>query len=861
MFDNIRKIFRTKQKNVSVNQYHSITPSWRNIHAFAKGQDFENAYPHIARIAAEFMTIRPYGIDSNGKTVSQSRVLDAIYHPNQEMSSADFREALAVMLLVKSKVFLLCWREENGRAVAGGEITTENLVGFTFLENPTEFWIGEEKRYRVGTREYSTSEVIELRGGINPYNLSDGYSPMVASRKWASLDDYIAAYQAGFFENGAIPAGEFVIVANTAEEFNEIVDTMQNKHRGSGRNNNVIYTHAPIDAATGKPAVEQIRWVPYATNNNQLGMKELFEQANQKIDSAFGVPASVRGVNENNTYASVRIDEQIFLKYTVKPFALRIWTRFTHELNRITGGLGFAITFEMEEVGVADEEKAKADRKAVELGIIEKGLNLGYSLDSIVDAFELSVGYKTLEISEKPAVIENDKPEVDEGGEVASSPNQSAQKIAQKSECEHCHCQNCGGEHCLKVKIAQKVAPDDPNIVEVLKIEQALVNLVEKRTEEALKSQKAGGTSKILKLTSDEILRQALNILARAGQDQYRVGIGILAKNDVDFSGATSFTLGERVKIELAKQILANVQSFDGDTNKTIERILDVAKSEDWDKEQLARTLRNVKNTDEWRIQRFARTESHKYEGLGGVEAMVQLQNETDTRIFKEWYTVSDDPCPFCKSMNGKRVNVAESYLRQGGIVVGKSAVRVNDYEDIETAAMHPNCSCREKFSVETGEKAGDGEKDAWKRIEVKELPKKLYTEVYGENWKEFSFDRNEPLNSREKQVAQILTQELGAKIYALRRVEKPDGVKTPDLLLNGDKFEIKEVRSLRAVEDQLRKAKKQIGKNGGIVYDLMNDKITAEEYIQTAEKRTKMYGVSKMVIVSDDKVVYKKNM
>ena len=58
----------------------------------------------------------------------------------------------------------------------------------------------------------------------------DGYSPAVAAKKWASLDDYIVDWQSGTFRNNAIPAGEFIITAKDADDFNAIVDEMERKH-------------------------------------------------------------------------------------------------------------------------------------------------------------------------------------------------------------------------------------------------------------------------------------------------------------------------------------------------------------------------------------------------------------------------------------------------------------------------------------------------------------------------------------------------------------------------------------------------------------------------------------------------------
>lgn len=170
-----------------------------------------------------------------------------------------------------------------------------------------------------------------------------------------------------------------------------------------------------------------------------MSLETIFKQVNDKIDSTFGVPASIRGVNDNNTYASVKVDERIFVRWTLRPFATKIWTRFTHELNRITGGLGVAITFDIEIPSIADEEKIEAERKNVEADVIIKMLDRGYSLDSIVDAFEFSNAYKLLEKgADDEATIENDKPDVDTGDEVEDSPELAVTKSI-PTHCTHEH--------------------------------------------------------------------------------------------------------------------------------------------------------------------------------------------------------------------------------------------------------------------------------------------------------------------------------------------------------------------------------------------------------------------------------------
>lgn len=393
---------------------------------FRNGRDgYENAYPSVTKIINKFMEIRPYTVDGTGEKVD-STLKNVLYHPNRLNSSVEFREAIALMYLIHAKTHILVWRREGNQILPGGDITKDNIGGFTIMQNPVVVNINGENQYTVttpkGTSHYTDREVITLRG-LNPYAINTGgYSPTVAAHKWMTIDDYIAQYQSGFFKNGAVPTGEFVITAATKQDFNDIVDKLQERHRGAGKNNNVTYTHRPIDPNTKKPLDAQIEWIPFATPNKELSLKDLFAQANMKIDSSFGVPASVRGVGENNNYATARTDQQNFMVNVVKPVTLKIWTAFTHELNRITGGLGVAIDFHIDVPALADEELVIEERGKIRderfITLSEKG----YTVESIDEYFETGDIKKlsTVAVAEE---TDEDEGDIDDGDEVEGAPN------------------------------------------------------------------------------------------------------------------------------------------------------------------------------------------------------------------------------------------------------------------------------------------------------------------------------------------------------------------------------------------------------------------------------------------------------
>lgn len=392
-----------------------------SIFANLDSNAYETAYPSISAIAKEYMQVRPFAIGSNGEKVEGVPALNALYHPNQKDSSVMFAQKVAVSTLVHRKTYLLVWRREGRNVYPGGRITPQNIAGYTFLEFPSVTRRDGKTFYGVGAQEFNENEVIVLPGGVDPDNLYAGYSPNEASRRWAKLDDYIADFQAGFFENGAIPAGQFVVTAATIDDYNDTVDMLEQKHRGAGKNGNVTYAHRPV--TDGKVAEAQIEWIPFSQSNKDIDFKNLFEQVNKRIDTAFGVPQIVKGVDDAATYANAQVAEKGFAKRAVYPLLLVNYTQITHELNRITNGLGTAITFKYELPKVSDEEKVDAEATKIQTETIILLLDKGYSLDSIIDSLEFSNAFKNLKKGdEKPKII-NDKPDVDEGGEVREAPD------------------------------------------------------------------------------------------------------------------------------------------------------------------------------------------------------------------------------------------------------------------------------------------------------------------------------------------------------------------------------------------------------------------------------------------------------
>jgi phage portal protein BeeE len=659
-------------------------PSFAEVNPYGYLSHYESdaystSYPSVRAISSEFMTIKPFGIDANGKP-TQHPAIDALYHPNQKDSSVAFFEKLAVSCLVMPKTYILVWRKENGEAKPGGNygVGGKNIAGYTFIENPTISIKDRKVYYSIGSQTFTDKEVIVLTGGVDPYNLYGGYSPNIAAKRWATLDDYIADFQKGFFENNAIPAGHFIITAASQQDYKDTVAKLKEKHRGAGNNNNVTYTPRPI-GQDGKPADAKIEWIPFAQSNKDIDFKNLFEQANKRVDMSYGVSQFIKGVDDAPNYATAQVSEKNFSKRAVYPLALRTYTQITHELNRITGGLGIAITFKYDIPIVADEEKVQAEKKNVEANIIRTMVLEGYSLDSIVDAFELSNGYKLLKKEEIIAVIENDKPDVDQGDEVEQSPDPS--KI--------------DGVTPLNIVKTKAELTDEQKIENVARTYmQAQIDRVAKEYKDtATNAVEPEAKEYELEDFIEGVLAIVSGILLVNGEKEYTLASTLLG-NAFNVDELQGFTFTSAVEDAYRGYLKQVGTSYGQDTAEAIRKVLADASDSGLTVKETENALKNIMNTDEYRVKRLARTELNNSQAQGSLEGIKSIEAETGVKFEKslDHSNSSSTPCEFCLSLDGKWYSTNEPFLSYGDSLTGiNGTIYVNDWADYQAGDIHPN--------------------------------------------------------------------------------------------------------------------------------------------------------------------------
>lgn len=657
MFDRLKNFFGSRTADKAINSDVVSYPfgMGATMGFFARNGSYDNNYPNITRIAERFASVMPYAVTLEGEKMEQEPpVIQALYRPNQQMSCVKFFKTLAVMELVHPITYILVWHWEGNRAVPGGDITANNIAGFTFIDDMVSVVReGGRTTYQTTDAFYTDREVMALSLDVNPYNLFDGYSPSVAAKRWATVDDYIVDYQAGFFKNGAIPAGQFIITAPDVATFNSIVDELQKKHRGAGKNNNVVYSHRPTDLATGKALNPSVEWVPFSQSNKDLSLKDIFDQAERVRDMDFGVPAEIKGYLQNSNYASATTAEHMFDKYVVRPKLIQIWSDFTHELDRVTGGLGCVISFDFEPTALADEQKVFNEAKKVQLETYLTALNAGFQAESAIEALDLPEDFEKL----------GDLPAPTEETEKAAAVDDIKAKAVDASE------------------NPAAAASTNPGV------EDAAREAMQTQINEVIYGADGSATRELL---DENLARDILKALEPGielnGIQQYSTALAALISSGFPAPEASAYSISPAL-LERYRAYLGKVAtSYNDETAASIRRVVEQGAVEGWDNTQLADNLRGIMNTDEWRVQRLARTETHRAAGLASLDAMNELQDETGVQFKKTWRVNPNTPnhCDYCLEMDGKSEALDTPFI----------TAEENDFADMEMAAAHPNCGC-----------------------------------------------------------------------------------------------------------------------------------------------------------------------
>lgn len=112
--------------------------------------------------------------------------------------------------------------------------------------------------------------------------------------------------------------------------------------------------------------------------------------------------------------------------------------------------------------------------------------------------------------------------------------------------------------------------------------------------------------------------------------------------------------------------------------------------------------------------------------------------------------------------------------------------------------------------------------------------------------------------SQREIEVAEILGKAIGGKVIFIPRINKPFGIKTPDYIINGEKFDLKQITGggKYTIQGNLKGKEKQ---SNNFVIDISNAKFNiqeAERQIENIYNSKHYLWLNKILLVQNSKII-----
>lgn len=659
--------------------------------------DYSAAFPSVRPLVERFAMVVPYATRDGQKLDPQPIALQKLYTPNDDMSIYDFMDYLASTVLTQSTALI---RVQFGHPDQAKH-RSDDIIGYTFLPPSCREIVNGQVQYRfinsLGQQEIIyRDEVMEFTYANSTDQWGIGISPIQTVKKWATVADYIADYQAGYFQNGAKPDGTFIITAPSYAKYQATVAELEKVHRrGSRGHHNYQYSYRPVDEA-GKPlTTANIEFVKYGVDNKDLAMKDLLDNAQSKLDQAYGVPAIARGDDSQATYSNAQVAD-VNVANKVNYLLTKVWFRFWFELDRICSDtIDWSIAYDYEVPALADAEKVQAETDQTNMTTLITAVNAGASVQSVVKALSLPESWNSLTITkqETPALP-------------AETPQETQQPtIAINTHCGHRHestdeldADSEYLEHHPGIDIATNRRYKGDKLTPRQELTQLVIRENKRILKNIIASKNAYGDP-----TQEEVEAFAENMAKILNPIRYEVG---------NVTARTIFRdLGLKIPGDLndimglfdpryEKRLALVARDHDKSVAAAIRDVLAKADLEGWTKAQTEIALWDF--TSLKRADILARNELIASERFGSMDAAQALAEANDVKLAKVW-AVNPGACDICKKLEGKQVAIDEPFIAKGGTLQVGDKVHVFDWAPLDITQAHTNCRCYPTWQVIEG--------------------------------------------------------------------------------------------------------------------------------------------------------------
>ena len=678
---------------------------------------YENVFAQVRPLVDEMEAIIPYGVGRNGAELSAARTpeLAQLMDPNEEMSYVDFMDTVLVSWLTLSEVNIHIHLAQTRRSrVFGYSVLPAGSRTGTYTEDGKAIFrfVGKDNELHTLTSD----EVMTLRFSRNPLNVMKGVSPASSAFTYSQIDDLMAQYQKAFIENGAVPAYITVIRASTKEKFEDKKRQLESELHGAKNRNKTAYVWHQYFATGDEKDDIEVKTIQ--GNNSTLDIKGIISVVDNRLNKAFGVGEFILGNSDGTKYDNGEMSDLLFTKRRVIPAMRRFWAQFQHELDRITGGLGYAISYDIDVPELTDRKKTLAETAKLNSENLTNLIKAGSLPLAAVEALDLPASWQNVangiytrvlsdqaSISNSQSVARENKNAIinvtvpssgstsdNLGSNKSNLPINSDEKFERTTD----DYTPVFGEDEQDVKIiydqlmkvAQEIAAQNPDIP---------VEEVEKVILDTLVGNADNGANEGAKRLRGLVYGKSAT---EADVEALRGEINETLEGD-------GFHVSDEIVQNLTDRVNTLVESYVQDTEGIITDTLNIAQEEGLTQAQITRRLSEV--LPRYRAEMIARNETVNAYRVGRLGNDEYLAAKYNLKIKKIW-RANPGACPLCEAMNGETVGLREAFPEEK-VVVGEDGypetlVFSHSHWNMngETPDGHVNCRCYFDEEVDYGD-------------------------------------------------------------------------------------------------------------------------------------------------------------
>ena len=563
-----------------------------------------------------------------------------------------------------------------------------NPYHITRVMNAGSLEIGGYREVRRGfQRDIPVEMIIPIRE-LNPFDDIKPYAMTDAARESSFTIKSAGDYTRHALRNNVDAPGIITTdVVLPKEKFDNFVSRMKGKVKGE-----------PV-FGNGAGAVQ---WTPMNVDLSKSALKDVNEVERQTLFAVTGMSKTTMGVEESgttretsNTQKELLIENEIVPRINLILDALNLdyKNRYPKESASKKVSLSLVNPIESDQ----DVEAKKADNKKKNFELFDSLVAAGYDEDLSAKYVNGEIDLKDLG---KPTNERRPDPKLQAallGLDQKGNQNQNQSRFSHKLPDGLIHDQESMLQNAIvnvEGNLTAKVISRIPKLVKNdIESEQDLITKTDKK---------------------DAVNELVLVLTAFYGIITQLQGKETIKDRIAKYGGEAKYLLDKIAKEGIKKTAEAvassHVDTLSQELYKTAREAALKGKSQ-------AEIISEIKTkyshdiTDK-RARVVARTETNRAFTMAQYDADRQFieQNGLEERAFKRYHTRSDNPCPFCVSLERQGlIPFDEPFVKKGGSVTARvegEEVTFNvNFDNVFAGNLHPNCSCDYELVIEREKK------------------------------------------------------------------------------------------------------------------------------------------------------------